>query len=159
MPESDFGKQALKIPPTFSLSAQIGATVEMNVRREVLVMNAGKNTEGGLSAVPLLNAVYCADCENITNSPHDECSVCGSHSVASLFRMLGGELRGAKAQPTATMAKYNLNLTAEVREIPADELTHVIEFVTRLAEVGRDVKSLRINLEPVFDTEAVFRAA
>ncbi|MBZ5567141.1 MAG: hypothetical protein LAN64_04735 [Acidobacteriia bacterium] len=122
-------------------------------------MKAESGTEGCLSAVPLFNAVYCADCETITNSPHDACSVCGSHSVVSLFRMLGGALRSAKAQPTTKMAKYNLNLAAEVREIPADELTHVIEFVTRLAEASRDVKSLHINVEPVFDAEAVFRAA
>jgi len=34
-------------------------------------MNARAHTDEGLSAVPLLNAVFCADCETISNSPHD----------------------------------------------------------------------------------------
>ena len=122
-------------------------------------MKAGSDTEGCLSAVPLLNAVYCADCETITNSPHDECSVCGSHSVVSLFRVLGGMLRCAGTRSPAKTAKYNLNLTAEVREVPADELNDAIRFVTRLAEAGGDVRCLHISVEPVFNTECVFRAA
>jgi hypothetical protein len=76
-------------------------------------MNAGAHTEGGLSAVPLLNAVFCVDCETISNSPHDACTVCGSHSLISLFRMLGGTLRSRKLQSTedhAKTAKYNLRL-------------------------------------------------
>src|ERR1019366_1275517 len=47
-------------------------------------MNAGAHTDGGLSAVPLLNAVFCADCETISDSPHDACTVCGSRSLVNL---------------------------------------------------------------------------
>jgi len=125
-------------------------------------MNAGAQTEGGLSTVPLLNAVFCADCETITNSPHDACTVCGSHSLISLFRMLGGTLRSQKPQSTedhAKTVKYNLELIANVHEIPATELNHAIELITRLAEAGGDVKSLHINVESVFDTQGVLRAA
>ena len=32
-------------------------------------MNAGADTEEGASAIPLLNAVFCVDCETISNSP------------------------------------------------------------------------------------------
>ena len=125
-------------------------------------MNAGAHTEGGLSTVPLLNAVFCADCETISNSPHDACTVCGSHSLISLFRMLGGTLRSQKPQSTedhAKSVKYNLELTANVHEIPATELNHAIELITRLAEAGGDVKCLHINVESVFDTQGVLRAA
>src|ERR1039458_6106247 len=59
-------------------------------------MNAGAHTDGGLSAVPLLNAVFCAGCETISNSPHDACAVCGSRSLINLFRMLEGDLRSQK---------------------------------------------------------------
>ena len=62
-------------------------------------MNAGAHTDGGLSAVPLLNAVFCADCETISNSPHDACTVCGSRSLLNLFRMLGRD----SAEPKATV--------------------------------------------------------
>jgi hypothetical protein len=125
-------------------------------------MNAGAHTEGGLSTVPLLNAVFCADCETISNSPHDACTVCGSHSLISLFRMLGGTLRSQKPQSTedrAKTAKYNLDLTATVHEIPAAELNHAIELITRLAEAGGDVKCLHIDLESVLDAHCVLRAA
>ncbi len=125
-------------------------------------MNAEAHTEEGLSAVPLHNAVFCVDCETVSNSQHDACSVCGSHSLTSLFRMLGGTLRSQKPQSAADhskTAKYNLELTAKVHGIPATELNHAIELITRLAEAGGDVKCLHINVESVFDTHRVLRAA
>ena len=125
-------------------------------------MNTGAHIEGGVGAVPLLNAVFCVDCETISNSPHDACTVCGSHSLINLFRMLGGTLRSQKPHSTADRAKtarYTLELTASVHEIPATQLTHAIELITRLAEVGGDVKCLHINIESVFDTQAVLKAA
>jgi len=125
-------------------------------------MNAGAHTDEGLNAVPLHNAVFCVDCETISNSPHDACTICGSHSLTSLFRMLGGTLRSQKPQPTAEhakTAKYNLELIAKVREIPATELSLIIESMTRLAEAGGAVESLRINVETVSHTEGALRAA
>ena len=125
-------------------------------------MNAGAHADEGLNAVPLHNAVFCADCETISNSQHDACSVCGSHSLTSLFRMLGGTLRSQKPQSTtdqAKTAKYNLELTAKVHEIPANELNRVIELISRLAEVCGDLESLHINVESVFDTQGGLRAA
>jgi|SRR5579872_6160495 hypothetical protein len=125
-------------------------------------MNTAGDTERGLSAVPLINAVFCVDCETITNSQHDSCTVCGSHSLINLFRMVGGTLRSQKIQlpgDGAKTAKYNLELIAKVREIPATELTLIIESMTRLAEAGRAVEALRINVETVFKKEGGLRAA
>ena len=125
-------------------------------------MNAGAHTDEGLSAVPLLNAVFCADCETISNSPHDACTVCGSPSLINLFRVLGGTLRSQKPQSAgglAKTAKYNLELTVKVREIPANELNRAIESISRLAEVCGNVESLHINVESVFDAQSVLRAA
>jgi hypothetical protein len=125
-------------------------------------MNTAADTEAGLSVVPLLNAVFCVDCETISSSPHDACSVCGSHSLISLFRMLGGTLRSQKGQPAgdqAQSAKYNLELTAKVHEISATELNYVIASLTRLAEVGGKVASLHIKVESVSNTQGVVRAA
>ena len=123
-------------------------------------MKAGADTEGALSTVPLLNAVFCADCETISSSPHDVCTVCGSHSLTSVFRMLGGSLRSQQAYSThVKTAKYNLELTVKVHEIPAKELNRAIESITRLAEVCGDLKCLHINVDSVFDTQGVLRAA
>jgi len=125
-------------------------------------MNTGAHIEGGVGAVPLLNAVFCVDCETISNSPHDACTVCGSHSLINLFRMLGGTLRSQKPQSTADharTAKYNLELTVKVHEIPANELNHAIESISRLAEACCDLESLHLNVESVFDSQGAFRAA
>jgi hypothetical protein len=62
-------------------------------------------TDGGVSAVPLLNAVFCADCETITNSPHEGCAICGSRSLINLFRMVGGTLRNQALQSIEVPAK------------------------------------------------------
>jgi hypothetical protein len=43
-----------------------------------------------VNAVCLQNAVLCADCEVISDSPNDTCRVCGSHSLLSLSYILGG---------------------------------------------------------------------
>ena len=125
-------------------------------------MNAEARINGALSAVPLLNAVFCAGCETISNSPHDACVVCGSRSLLNLFRMLGGTLRSQKPQSAedhGKTAKYNVELTVKVHEVPANELNRAIESISRLAEVCGDLESLHINVESVFDPKAVFKAA
>ncbi len=125
-------------------------------------MKAGAVTEGRLTAVPLLNAVFCANCETVSNSPHDACTVCGSHSLISLYRILGGTVFGQRQQPTedqAKTARYNLELTANVHDVPGTELSYAMEVVTRLAQAGGDVKRLHINIESVSDAQVVLKAA
>lgn len=53
-------------------------------------MDAGAKSETTLNTVHLMNAVLCADCEVISNSASDVCEVCGSRSLLSLGRVLGG---------------------------------------------------------------------
>ena len=50
-----------------------------------------------LSSVSLLEAVLCADCEIISNSVGERCGVCGSPSLLSLGRVLGGSIEGQRA--------------------------------------------------------------
>ena len=45
-----------------------------------------------LNAVALQNAVLCADCDVVSDSPHDRCMVCGSPSLVNISQMLGGTL-------------------------------------------------------------------
>ena len=45
-----------------------------------------------LNAVTLKNAVLCAECEVVSDSPHDTCLVCGSRSLVNIARMFGGNL-------------------------------------------------------------------
>ncbi len=50
-----------------------------------------------LNAVALQNAVLCAECDVVSNSPHDRCMVCGSRSLINISRMLGGTLPSDRA--------------------------------------------------------------
>jgi len=50
-----------------------------------------------LSSVPLVEAVLCADCEIISNSAGEKCEICGSRSLLSLGRVLGGSIEGERA--------------------------------------------------------------
>ena len=50
-----------------------------------------------LNAVPLQNAVLCAECDLVSDSPHDTCLVCGSHSLFNVARIFGGNLPKERA--------------------------------------------------------------
>jgi len=51
-----------------------------------------------LNAVPLQNAVLCAECDVVTDSPHDVCMVCGSHSLFNIAQIFGGNLPKQRAR-------------------------------------------------------------
>jgi hypothetical protein len=54
-----------------------------------------------LNAVALQNAVLCAECDVVSDSPHDQCLVCGSRSVFNIARLFGGNLPKDRASLTA----------------------------------------------------------
>jgi hypothetical protein len=60
-------------------------------------MDAESKFETILNTVSLMNAVLCADCEVISDSSGDVCSVCGSRSLLSLGRLLGGSVGDERA--------------------------------------------------------------
>jgi hypothetical protein len=60
-------------------------------------MEAKQNPEVTLNTVNLLNAVLCADCEVISDSDGEVCAVCGSRSLLSLGRVLGGSIGEERA--------------------------------------------------------------
>ena len=62
-----------------------------------LVMDNGHKWALELNSVPLLEAVLCADCEIISNSAGESCEICGSRSLLSLGRVLGGCIEGQRA--------------------------------------------------------------
>jgi hypothetical protein len=60
-------------------------------------MDPQGNSEPTLNTVPLLHAVLCADCEVISDSAGEVCAVCGSRSLLSLGRILGGSVGEERA--------------------------------------------------------------
>ncbi len=57
-----------------------------------------------LNAVPLQNAVLCAECDVVSDSPHATCLVCGSPSLFNIARMFGGKLPKERASLIALEA-------------------------------------------------------
>jgi len=60
-------------------------------------MDTGPKPEPILNTIHLLSAVLCADCEVISDSVSDVCAVCGSRSLLSLGRVLGGSIGEERA--------------------------------------------------------------
>ncbi len=60
-------------------------------------MDDGREFEASLHSVPLIQAVLCADCEMISNSGGESCEVCGSRSLLSVSRILGGSVGEERA--------------------------------------------------------------
>jgi hypothetical protein len=60
-------------------------------------MDAKQNAEPVLNTVDLMSAVLCADCEVISDSSGEVCAVCGSRSLLSLGRVLGGSIGDERA--------------------------------------------------------------
>jgi hypothetical protein len=71
---------------------------------------------GTLNAVALQNAVLCAECDVVSDSPHDWCMVCGSRSLFNISRMLGGSLPKNRATvietdtPKANRSEFVLSI-------------------------------------------------
>jgi hypothetical protein len=96
-----------------------------------------------LNAVPLENAVLCAECEVVSDSPHDVCLVCGSHSLFNIARVFGGKLpkkRAALAVP-------------EVVEIPSREVVVPFPKPHRLRRKAT-VASRQAAVAPLDDNES-----
>jgi hypothetical protein len=46
--------------------------------------------EADFVSVPVEIAVYCENCETVSNSGSNRCGVCGSEAILSLMRMIDG---------------------------------------------------------------------
>ena len=115
--------------------------------------------EEALGAVPLLNAVFCINCETISTSRHDACKICGSRSLINLCRVLGGTLWNRNQLSSPEHGKYRLELTARVSEIEATDLNLLSELLMRLAEASGRVETLHLDVEPAIADEHVLKAA
>lgn len=88
-------------------------------------MESAAKSEPILNTVPLVNAVLCADCEVISDSSGEVCSVCGSRSLLNLGRVLGGSVGDERAvllaeeEPARRMFTVLVNREAPVAPRPS----------------------------------------
>jgi hypothetical protein len=61
------------------------------------VVNIRAEKDRPLNSISLQNAVLCADCDVVSDSPHDHCLVCGSRSLFNISRVLGGMMPSRRA--------------------------------------------------------------
>jgi hypothetical protein len=98
-------------------------------------MHLGTIKQAASGAVPLQNAALCVDCESVSNSRFDECPVCGSRSLLSIARMLGGALPRHKANCTKTdenIVLFDLEITIDLKQIEPKDLNAAVEGITSL---------------------------
>jgi hypothetical protein len=100
--------------------------------------------------LPLLNAVFCLDCEFISSSRSDECPVCKSRSLVSLDRMLGGSLLAHRAQQERERGLFDITITLELQQMHAKDLSTTVERLTSVIgpKLARDRASFHINVKP-----------
>jgi hypothetical protein len=114
-------------------------------------------------ALALWNAVICVDCEVISNTSGDECPACKNRSVVGLARMLGGSLLVHKVQRSheCESVQYDVNITVELQQIHARDLTTTIERLTNVIGpmLMRGRASFHVNVDSQqMDVGEPFRA-
>ena len=106
-------------------------------------------------SLPLWNAVFCLDCEVISNSRGDECLACNGRSLVSLARILGGSVyahREYKSRQNES-GLFNIAITVELRGMSPYDLTTTLEKFTDLIgpKLTQDQAIFHVNVRPSED--------
>ncbi len=121
----------------------------------VFLLRAGRMHHGisqaDSEAVPLHSAVLCINCECVSNGLSDECLVCGSRSLFSLARLLGGTELSHRARPSEQVVLFDAEITISFNQIQPKDLSATVEAVASLLEpsLGRGRACFHIDVEPV----------
>lgn len=104
------------------------------------------------SGLPLWNAVFCLDCEVISNSRGGDCPVCNSRSLVSLARLLGGSLFAHRENESQACgnASFDITITVELRQMYAKDLTTTLERLTSVIgpKLALDQATFHIEVKP-----------
>jgi len=100
--------------------------------------------------LPLLDAVFCLDCEVISGSRSDECPVCKNRSLVSLDRMLAGSLLAHRAQQERERGLFDITIMLELQQMHAQDLSTTIERLTSVIgpKLAQDRASFHISVKP-----------
>jgi hypothetical protein len=112
------------------------------------LVDARKQPRG--EVVPLNAAVFCLDCEVISNSRGDECTACHSHSLLNLGRILGGSLREQPQQGDAQSGFFDITLTVSIQQMHANDVNTTLEGLTRVIglRLAEGRASFHIDVQP-----------
>jgi putative methionine-R-sulfoxide reductase with GAF domain len=79
------------------------------------------NTFQDVNFVPLQSATFCVQCELISTNSRPYCLACGSHSLLSLSRVLGGSIRHQQTAHLITDCELNSLVRDLLRTVPDPE--------------------------------------
>ncbi len=118
-------------------------------------MFAEKKKHPDTGVLPLWNAVFCLDCEVISNSRGDECAACKSRSLVSLARMLEGSLVVHEAQHSQEWESglFDITVTIELQRMQAKSLSTTVERLTSVIgpKLAGGRASLHVNVRPAVE--------
>jgi len=142
----------MRDPPVYFRTAlcALAFTVVTDMSSNGKRVSAGAWNERQADIVPLGTAVFCLDCEAISNSRGDECQACGSRSLVSLARILGGSLGEHNVDPGLADRSFDITLTVELHAIPAQDLNSTVEELTNVIgpSLARRRASFRVRVQP-----------
>lgn len=102
---------------------------------------------------PLWDAIFCLDCEVISNSRNDECPNCDGRSLVSLARILGASLFAHREHRSQKSGWFDITITVEMNQMYAEDVTSTVErFTTVVAsKLAEDQATFHINVKPSAD--------
>jgi putative methionine-R-sulfoxide reductase with GAF domain len=86
--------------------------------------------------VPLQSATFCVQCELISTNSHSYCLACGSQSLLSLSRVLGGSLRQQQTAHLITDSELDSLVRDLLRTVPDPEVLNVADYHARVPSVA-----------------------
>ncbi len=110
-------------------------------------------TQNGSSVLPLSRAVFCLDCEVISNSHSQECPACKSRSIVSLARMLGGSLLTHRSLQEHEGVLFDIMMTIELEQMHAKDASATIERITTVIapKLARERATFHVTVSPSLD--------
>jgi len=89
-----------------------------------------------VSFVPLQSATFCVQCELISSNHRPHCLACGSPSLLSLSRVLGGSLRQEQTAHLITDSELDSLVRDLLRTVPDPHVVDVAEGHARVPSVA-----------------------
>jgi len=121
-------------------------------RDEVVEMMDLTKSRANAGGLPLWNAIFCLDCEVISNSRGDECPVCNGRSLVSLARILGGSLFAHRERLSQESARalFDVTIAVELQQMDARELTATLERLTGVIgpKLAREQAKFHVEVKP-----------
>jgi putative methionine-R-sulfoxide reductase with GAF domain len=99
--------------------------------------------------VPLQSAIFCVQCELISNNSKPYCLACGSHALLGLSRVLGGSMGGQQTAHLIIDMELNNLVRDLLRTVPNPELGNVADHSRMPSLIQRSQLRLANAAHPV----------